>query len=565
VIDRFLHHGSLYDHTHAGYGPFYFLYTGVIYRVLGTSPTLFNGRLIVALVTMLSVIGFAAAAWKVTRSITMGVLCEVSAFVILITVAGEQPMHPGSLIVLLLSVMAYCFAAYAMERRTGYLVVIGGATGALLMTKVNIGLFAAAAIVIAYVSGNPRFARWLRVVVTVGALAVPFAITFQLLANSETAQFAVLMSFTLLMILFALQADGIALPPRDLWTTAAAAGVAVVISCIWPLATGTSPAQLFFGIVIQPLGQTDHLTITFESNIQWVTILLVVIGAYLITARRRGLITASVPPALVDGSLAVAGGAVLGLALFGGIAAWMPAIALLPMLTFLADVPRKVRVALRFLVPFAVLQMLHAYPVAGSQLFWGLVAVSVPCVIALAAGLRRLALWRATEARARVAVVAALCMMIFATTAIWPVTAWNKNLKSDALDLRGAQLVRVDARTKHRLSELTHVVQKHCDTFYSAPGLDSLYVFTGLPTPTGMLANWPGVLNDREQRELAKQLADLDVSERVCIVRNVRGFPSWRESSYGRGPLGRAIAPYQRQVGHLDNYTVSLLGPPNRQ
>jgi hypothetical protein len=76
-----------------------------------------------------------------------------------------------------------------------------------------------------------------------------------------------------------------------------------------------------------------------------------------------------------------------------------------------------------------------------------------------------------------------------------------------------------------------------------------------------MLANWPGVLDEREQRELARQLADLDRTERVCIVRNDQGFKAWKQSSYGEGPLGRAVAPYQHLVGRLDGYTVSLLGP----
>ena len=103
------------------------------------------------------------------------------------------------------------------------------------------------------------------------------------------------------------------------------------------------------------------------------------------------------------------------------------------------------RIALRFLVPFAVLQMLHAYPVAGSQLAWGLVAMCVPCVIALGAGLKPLALWRATHAPARAIVVGALCVMIIATIGIWPVELWNNYLDAKALNLRGARLVRIDA------------------------------------------------------------------------------------------------------------------------
>jgi hypothetical protein len=560
LVDRFLHHGSLYDHTYSGYGPFYFLYTGVIYRTLGQSPTLFTARLIVAALTMLSVIGFAAAVWKVTRSIVLGVLCEVATFVVLVHFAGYEPLHPGSMIVLLVAVMAYGFAGYAMERRTAYLVVIGAAAGALLMTKVNVGLFAVAAIVIGFVAGNPRFPRWFRVAVVVGAVVMPFAITSQLLNEMTTAQLAVLVSFTLLMTLVALHADPVTLPPRELLVTATAAAGAVLVSWVWPLATGTSLPRLLYGVFIHPLRQTDNLTIAFEPKIIWITIVLTVVGAYLVTARRRGLPTSPVPPRLIDAALASTGAVVLGLALFSGNAAWMPAIVLLPMLAFLAKVPRRVRIALRFLVPFAILQMLHAYPVAGSQLKWGMVAMCVPCVIGLGAGLERLALWRITDAPVRVALVGALCSIIVLAAGVWPVSLWDRYLKAEPLDLRGARLVRVDPETKDRLQSLTSLVRRHCDTFYSAPGLNSLYVFTGLPTPSGMLASWPGVLDEREQRELAEQLAAADERERVCVVRNMSELALWRASSYGEGPLGDFVAQYRRRVGQVYGYTVSVRG-----
>ena len=48
-------------------------------------------------------------------------------------------MHPGSLGVFLVSVVAFELSSYAATRRTAHLVGIGAATGALVMTKVNAG------------------------------------------------------------------------------------------------------------------------------------------------------------------------------------------------------------------------------------------------------------------------------------------------------------------------------------------------------------------------------------------------------------------------------------------
>src|SRR5207253_9221890 len=69
TLRRFLDHGSLYDHTHGSYGPFYYSLVGGIFRLTGQSPTQFTGRLLVLVLTTLSVMVFAAAVWKVTRSI----------------------------------------------------------------------------------------------------------------------------------------------------------------------------------------------------------------------------------------------------------------------------------------------------------------------------------------------------------------------------------------------------------------------------------------------------------------------------------------------------------------
>jgi hypothetical protein len=129
--------------------------------------------------------------------------------------------------------------------------------------------------------------------------------------------------------------------------------------------------------------------------------------------------------------------------------------------------------------------------------------------------------------------------------------------------LPGARWVRVGSAQAANLKHLTTVVRRDCDTFYSAPGFDSLYIFTGLPTPTGLLANWPGVLSDKEQRELVGDLTRARLSgKRLCIVRDLRRQKQWLESSYGEGPLGRGLAAYKRQIAHVGTYSISVYNRP---
>jgi len=216
-------------------------------------------------------------------------------------------------------------------------------------------------------------------------------------------------------------------------------------------------------------------------------------------------------------------------------------------------------------VPLAILQMMHVYPVAGSQRAWGLVTMCVPCMVAVGAGLMQLPVWRSATSETRAVAVGALSAMLIVTAGQWPLKAWQDYLRATPLNLPGARLIRIDKSDAQTLQKLTNIVRKKCDTFYSTPGFDVLYFYAQLAEPTGQLANWPGVLNVREQREVAHQLRTLERRhQRVCIVRNNNTYYSWKLSSYGTGPLGKAVAPFRRSVGHVDRFTVLRYGPPVR-
>ena len=81
TVRQFLHHGSLYVHTlGTSYGPFYWSFIGLIYRLTDQNPTLVSGRLMVLAFTTLSSGIFAAAVWRVTRNLLFSILCQVTTF-----------------------------------------------------------------------------------------------------------------------------------------------------------------------------------------------------------------------------------------------------------------------------------------------------------------------------------------------------------------------------------------------------------------------------------------------------------------------------------------------------
>jgi len=561
TVRQFLHHGSLYVHTlGTSYGPFYWSFIGLIYRLTGHSPTLLSGRLLVLAFTTLSSGIFAAAVWRVTRNLLFSTLCQVATFCSLILVAGNEPISPGSTIVLLLSILVYALASYSVKQRNSLLVIAGMATGALTMTKINIGIFAVAGLAVALVVGNSAYPRWFRSIIGAGAVLLPFVLMFQRISNSGIATFAFLVGVSMLGTCVVMSVDAISLAPRGLIAAVSGFGAVAFVSLLWPLLSGTSPGALFTAVFVQPLQQVNILTILPVVGIQWFAILITALVVIAVSARRIG-VDQLLPPKSPIRYLALAAAALfvlgLGIDTFGALGAsgtfgaWLPAIVLLPALALIADVPPRIRLALRLIVPIAILQVLHAYPVAGSQVEWATVVMFVPCAIALAAGMDGLRMWREASRAVRGFAVGSLSVVIALTGALWPLAVWVNYYDLSALHLPGAQLVRVDPQSGRELRLLTYVVKKNCDTFYSVPGLNSLYIYSGLPTPTGQLANWPGALTNSQEQEVVSELSHLQATgKRVCIVRDLNSpYYAWNPGgSEANRPIGRFIRQYQRVI-----------------
>jgi hypothetical protein len=574
IMKQFLQHGSLYNHTGAAYGPFLYSFVGAAYRLTGQLPNLTNGRFWVLGITVLETAVLGATVFKITRNVFCSVLCQVASFLLLAPVSGIQSLHPGPVLVLCLSVIAYALVSYSMDRRNVMLVVAGVGVGAMVLMKVNVGLLAATAIIAAWIVGNEKFSKTFQVLVGAGALIVPFVLVSQRIAQTPSVAFAALVSLSLLATGATAVVDRVSLSGRGLvkmlWGLLGV-GVAAVI---WPLLTGTSPTDLARGVLLAPLGQVDHLARPPDQaylNYQWFFVLVTLVVAVAALTRRRSadepkLFGSTVLPHL---ALALAGLWIFGLVLIGSFGSWLPLIAIVPALAWMSDAPPSTRLALRFLTPLAILQILHAYPVEGAQAAWGSALAFVPCSIAFATGLARLDAWRRLRTSARVLCLAALCAVLVLAyqpnvgeiTTFWPVSLWRTYQKSTPIDLPGARLIRVSPSTAATLDALTTQIRKHCDTFYSAPGVDSLYFFTGIAPPTGMLRNWPGAHTAPEQQQIASQLAAAHAAgKRVCIVRNILTARSWLKSSYGKGPLGKALAPYNRGVAVVKPFTISVRG-----
>jgi hypothetical protein len=304
------------------------------------------------------------------------------------------------------------------------------------------------------------------------------------------------------------------------------------------------------------------LTIPATVRVNWVTIVLTLSVLLLAISRPDS----RSPTWLAQfrwphAALAVTGLWLLGLGTLdraSNFAGWLPAIVVLPALVFIADARPGVRLALRFLVPLAVLQVLHAYPVAGAQVGWATVAMTVPCAIAIAAGLERHASWRDMGALPAALATGSLCLLLVLAGGSWPPALWKSYTAQPVLGLPGTTFMRVDAERARVLRTVTAALREQCDTFYSAPGLNSFYIFSGLPPPTGLLANWPGVLDAAQQREVLSRLRAAErANARVCILRDVSRSSEWL-AGYGSGPLRAILTDYDAVIARVGPYTISV-------
>jgi hypothetical protein len=558
---------SLYSEVSSAYGPFYHFFTTTVYRIVGQEPTLTNSRLLVLGYTLLTAAMFAGAVWRLTRSLPFTVLTQAATFAVLMRKAGAQPLHPGSMVVLGLAGLTLLAVAYALRPRTWMMAAAGGVVGALVLTKINVGVAAAVALAVALVVGNDRFASGLRALVAAGALALPFVMTAQRQTDLGIVGLTLGLGVALLVVLTTLGVDRVSLPPRDLLAGFLGAVGVLAASCLWLVGTGTPLGRLPKAMITGPLRQVDVLFGSPAYRLDWISIGLTIAAGVAAVARGRDRSFASaswLAPLLLTLAAMWAFGQGLPEPLNGELfARWLPIIAVLPALAFVAVAPPHVRLALRILTPLAVLQVLHAYPVAGAQTAWATVGIFVPCAAAAAFGAQRFGVWRALGTARQLVAAGALGLVVITIAAGWPVKVWRDYGDLAPLDLPGAALVRVDPGQARTYRTLTAAIKKNCDTFYAAPALNSFYIYTGIDPPTGRIRNWPGSLDRNEQTELAHSLADASkAGKRVCIVRVLSRQKEWLASSYGSGPLGAEVARYRRPVLRLGDYTLSARGGP---
>ena len=283
--------------------------------------------------------------------------------------------------------------------------LLGGAVMALILIKINVGIFALAAVVLVCAVSYPALARrrWLRPVIEIGFVALPLVLMSSKAGEAWARHYALHVFAAALAVVIALRARGAARrDSKELWWLGGGILVVGVTVPLVLLATGTSTSGLIDGIILLPLRFPGVLSAPLLLPTgTYVLDLLALVGAlgYWYVTREREAHPGPGPISTwLVAVLSILIGLVMAFAVIFSITRFTPATTIFGPLYFrllflsfawvaLIQPPGKPDEGTQFarllLPPLAVLQTLHAFPVAGSQVSWStllLIPVGALCI-----------------------------------------------------------------------------------------------------------------------------------------------------------------------------------------
>ena len=522
TVKNFLGGQALYDQVATIYGPFYYLYEWCALSLTGVSAASDSLRLVsVAFWVAAALIAFVLA-YRATGSLLLAVCVHLLVFRALGFI-GEEPAHPQEACILLL--LALCRAFY-IANRTLRMVMMGALGGAMVASKINLGVFVlvALAVGLAYVQPPGWRRNAARLTVTLGALALPVVLMWDRLTETWAVFYCVLVVLSLASVLLTIRDT----PPdnglRGVRDAAVVAGAfvatAAAISC-FALARGSTLHNLFQWLIVLPRRESGQ-SWSYPANIHpealaWAAIGLVVAWC---VARRK---VADRWVALLKLAF---GAAVLlmcmtnryeGLLNYATPFLWL--VAARPGNT---DASPGYATARGLLALLGAIQVLYAYPVAGSQVVFVAVLMIVVAGVCFWDGLSWLrrnrleALANRTPNRwLTVARVSAALLIAGLNLAF----AWDARRTYESfspLGFPGSRLVRVEPDKAAALRAIVSRINSSCSTLLTEPGLFSFHLWTGKPSPGGVDHQlWMSLLDDATQNAIVEKLSR---DPRACVV-----------------------------------------------
>lgn len=577
ALKSFLLHGHLYDDVFSQYGPFYYEFWAAIFEIFGISVNHDGGRTAAIFAWVAASLLFGVATWRMTRSLLIGLATQILVFGAIITVVNE-PMHPGGTICLLLGTIVALSTLVRARPSPLAVAFLGAAVMALILVKVNVGAFALISLALACAASYRELGRrrWLRPAVEVLFVAVPVLLMTSKLGEAWARHYAVHVSIAALAVVVALRSRNVAQRRgEELWWLLGGLAVMGVTVSLAIVAAGTSPGGLVEGVIEQPLRQTNAFSIPLGlAERTYLFDLLGLTGAlaYWYFARGRGRSPSSPAFASLVSALSIVVGLEMAMSVIGKTAlfdltgfsgyefAFLPFawVALIP----LPGDEHPDSSFARLLLPLlAVLQALHAFPVAGSQTAWStflLIPVGALCV---AAGIRGLAhtLIGARERRAAAAIGAVAATVLLAVIVNIQLRHTLDEYRANydglvSLGLPGAEDVHLSEEEVHLYRQVTAGIDANCRSMLMLPGMNSFYFWTEEEPPTGFNATgWTTLFDEAHQQRVIEETRSI---KGLCELRDEPLAAGWGAGTIPDNALVRYLHRGFRPLAKWGDYEL---------
>ena len=569
LIKGFNQHGHLYQKVFSQYGPFYSEFYYLVCGIAGV-PTTHDGiRWIVLVLWVLSSIGGAILAFRFTGRIWMAILAQLICFHTLDRMAWE-PGHPLSLIIAGCGFLALCLSGQESERpKVWQAIAIGMGLGALLTIKINIGIFAVAAVGTAWIYSLPMDVpgKALRY-----ATALLFAIPFLLIQTGWPAPirayFAVLFVCSLLSVLISASAR------TSEWRGATRFGLwsltALLVTCAFSiggvLLSGTTWTDLINGIITTPSRMGSFFS--FAPPLRPFEAVTAITGLLLAVTWRFAF----------RGSPIRQDWFTFGLRLFflTMVIVWLATsdhyfslvlpfvwVAALP---FNQESQKSAAPAWQFgqlaIVLLAIGQVLGLYPVNAAQATVPFYLGSV-CAVLVVAGLRtdlELKAQSLFAPRRALAFAASIALLLVVVGMSWRVAyiAVGRYGHFSSLNLPGAKLLRTDESSAATYRFLVANLRDCRPSFLTIPGVNSLYNWLEREPPTGFNVGMNFAFLSPDQQDAMVNVGRTCQPIVAVLNRKLIGF--WTRGHFQpSGPLIDFVTKECRSAGRVNNYELLVL------
>jgi hypothetical protein len=553
TLKQYLEGRPLYTGMYTEYGPFYYDVLGGLFSSAGWQATHDAMRAVTLACWLLTAGLWGWSVWLWRRSLAMGVAAFVTATVAL-RVLSDGPGHPQSLIVLLhaLAITAVSLIPSIGSRPAFF--VVGAATAAVFLTKINIGIFFLAGLGLVFLSGL-RLSRSARAAIVLLCAAMPVALMGSHIALPGIALQCLLYSCSLGALAFWFLRQRVAAISWDdaVWI-AGGFLVASALTIATALAHGTSWFDLLDGVLLTAL----RIRASVQNPRPMPMLLSAAVlagGAGLWWLARRNQWNRE---ALLRWRPLVCAVMVLASVLAPRILVAL-APALLWMLTpepgwhggRSAFRPQSIAVALG---SFALLMV---YPVPGKDqlaIAGSLLLVAAFAYVGSEVPVPFLSGWL-TRGRA-VAAMLLLATSLQAARITW--TWWREPAARQHLP--NSMLIRLAPEEYHIYSSLVAALNAHCGSLVTVPGVNSLHIWSGLPHPNGFIySSAMSLFDEPAQQDLLRAFS---AAPSPCVVYSA-SLEQWGEMYR---PV-RRVQPFVDYVKHgmvtvysIDRYEIRV--PP---